>query len=65
MAKYGDHMHYSKLITIEPDKRSGQPCIRGLRMTAQDVLDLIEKIQERALTERDIQLQTEVEIIGN
>ena len=25
-------------ITIEPAKRSGQPCIRGLRITAWDVL---------------------------
>ncbi len=25
-------------LTIEPDMRSGQPCIRGLRMTVQDVL---------------------------
>ena len=31
-------MHYSELITIEADKRSGQPCIRGLRMTVRDVL---------------------------
>jgi len=27
-----------KRITIEPGKRSGQPCIRGLRITAWDVL---------------------------
>ena len=26
-------------ITIEPGKRSGQPCIRGLRITAWEVLD--------------------------
>ena len=32
-------MDYSHLITIEPDKRSGQPCIRSLRMTVQDVLE--------------------------
>jgi uncharacterized protein (DUF433 family) len=34
-------MDYSHLITIEPDKRSGQPCIRGLRMTVQDVLQYL------------------------
>jgi uncharacterized protein (DUF433 family) len=34
-------MDYSKLITIEPDKRSGQPCIRGLRLTVQDVLEYL------------------------
>jgi len=33
--------------------------------TAKDVLDLIEKIRERARAERGIELQTEVEIIGN
>jgi uncharacterized protein (DUF433 family) len=32
---------YRQLITIEPDKRSGQPCIRGLRMTVQDVLEYL------------------------
>ena len=28
-------------ITIEPGKRSGQPCIRGLRMTVDDVLSYL------------------------
>jgi uncharacterized protein (DUF433 family) len=26
-------------ITVEPGKRSGQPCIRGMRMTVKDVLE--------------------------
>jgi len=34
-------MNYKDLITIEPDKRSGQPGIRGLRMTVQDVLEYL------------------------
>lgn len=34
-------MDYKHLITIEPDKRSGQPCIRGLRMTVRDVLEYL------------------------
>lgn len=29
------------LITIEPGKRSGKPCIRGLRMTVYDVLSYL------------------------
>ena len=33
-------MDYSK-ITIEPGKRSGKPCIRGLRITVQDVLEYL------------------------
>jgi uncharacterized protein (DUF433 family) len=34
-------MRYDHIITIEPDKRSGQPCIRGLRITVQDVLEYL------------------------
>ena len=34
-------MDYSGLITIEPDQRGGQPCIRGLRMTVRDVLEYL------------------------
>lgn len=31
-------MNYREIITIEPGKRSGQPCVRGLRITVYDVL---------------------------
>ena len=34
-------MDYSKIITIEPGKRSGKPCIRGMRMTVTDVLEYL------------------------
>ena len=34
-------MDYKHLITIEPGKRSGQPCIRGMRMTVRDVLSYL------------------------
>ena len=34
-------MDYTRLITIEADKRSGQPCIRGLRITVRDVLEYL------------------------
>jgi uncharacterized protein (DUF433 family) len=34
-------MDYSKIITIEPGKRSGKPCIRGLRITVTDVLEYL------------------------
>lgn len=30
-----------KVITIEPGKRSGKPCIRGLRITVYDVLEYL------------------------
>lgn len=32
-------MNYQNRITIEPGKRGGRPCIRGLRITVHDVLD--------------------------
>lgn len=53
---------YRKNITIEPGKRSGKPCIRGMRITVADVLgylasgmtipQILEDFDE--LTEEDI-----------
>lgn len=34
-------MNYKDIITIEPGKRSGKPCIRGMRMTVYDVLEYL------------------------
>ena len=34
-------MDYRSLITIEPGKRGGTPCIRGLRITVYDVLNYV------------------------
>jgi uncharacterized protein (DUF433 family) len=34
-------MDYRKFITIEPGKRGGKPCVRGLRITVGDVLGWI------------------------
>jgi uncharacterized protein (DUF433 family) len=34
-------MDYSQIITLEDGKRSGKPCIRGLRITVGDVLDYL------------------------
>ncbi|PYS44808.1 MAG: hypothetical protein DMG13_33265 [Acidobacteria bacterium] len=31
----------SDVITIEPGKRGGKPCIRGLRITVYDVLEYL------------------------
>ena len=28
-------------ITIEPDKRGGKPCIRGMRITVYDILEYL------------------------
>ena len=47
-------------ITIEPGKRSGEPCIRGKRMRVTDVLELLgtgasfeEMLRDYAFLERD------------
>ncbi|XXT22044.1 DUF433 domain-containing protein [Sorangium sp. So ce429] len=34
-------MNYQQLITIEPGKHGGKPCIRGLRITVTDVLEYL------------------------
>ena len=38
---YTTHMAYTDRITIEPGKRSGKPCIRGMRITVLDVLEYL------------------------
>jgi uncharacterized protein (DUF433 family) len=34
-------MKYEDIITIEPGKRGGKPCIRGLRITVYEVLSML------------------------
>jgi uncharacterized protein (DUF433 family) len=34
-------MRYQDIITIEPGKRGGKPCIRGMRITVYDVLEYL------------------------
>ncbi len=56
-------MEYCDRITLEPGKRGGKPCIRGMRITVYDVLEwlasgmsaqeIIEDFPE--LTHEDIQ----------
>ena len=56
-------MSYRDVITVEPGKRGGKPCIRGLRIAVGDVLgwlavgmsvpEILDDYPD--LTERDIQ----------
>ena len=32
---------YREIITIEPGKRGGKPCVRGMRITVSDVLEYL------------------------
>lgn len=34
-------MGYKDIITIEPGKRGGKPCIRGMRISVYDVLEYL------------------------
>lgn len=36
-----DSMDYRKIITVEPGKRGGKPCIRGLRITVYEILEYL------------------------
>jgi len=38
---------YRQIITIEPGKRGGKPCIRGLRITVGDVLGWLAAVDRR------------------
>jgi len=38
---YTTGMHYRDILTIEPGKRAGKPCIRGMRITVYDVLSYL------------------------
>jgi uncharacterized protein (DUF433 family) len=34
-------MNYRDYITIDPNKRGGKPCVRGLRITVYEVLEYL------------------------
>lgn len=44
---------YSDIITVEPGKCGGRPCIRGMRITVYDVLEYLASgmTQEQILTD--------------
>jgi len=56
------YMDYSQIITIEPGKRSGKPCIRGLRITVGDVLGYLASGMTHAEVLRDFPYLTEEDI---
>jgi uncharacterized protein (DUF433 family) len=55
-------MDYSQIITMEPGKRSGKPCIRGLRITVGDVLGYLASGMTHAEVLRDFPYLTEKDI---
>jgi uncharacterized protein (DUF433 family) len=54
-------MSYQDIITIEPGKRSGKPCIRGMRITVYDILEyLVSGMTESEILEDFSELTSEV-----
>lgn len=39
--RYFAVMDYRDIITMEPGKRSGKPCVRGMRIAVSDVLEYL------------------------
>jgi uncharacterized protein (DUF433 family) len=37
----GETVNYQNFITIEPNKRGGKPCVRGLRIIVYEVLEYL------------------------
>jgi uncharacterized protein (DUF433 family) len=58
-------MHYSQIITMQPGKRSGNPCIRGLRITVADVLGYLASGMSHAEILRDFPYLTEQDILAS
>jgi uncharacterized protein (DUF433 family) len=51
-------MSYTKRISLEPGKRGGRPCIRGLRISVYDVLAMLsDGMTESEILEDFIELE--------
>jgi uncharacterized protein (DUF433 family) len=55
-------MSYTDIITIDPGKRGGKPCIRGLRVTVYDVLEYLASGMSHGDILRDFPYLTEQDI---
>ena len=55
-------MDYKDIITIEPGKRGGKPCIRGMRITVYDVLGYLASGMTRNEILDDFPYLTETDI---
>ena len=55
-------MDYTDIITIEPGKRGGKPCIRGMRITVYDVLEYLASGMTIAEILGDFPYLTEIDI---
>ncbi len=57
-------MSHEGIITIEPGKRGGQPCIRGMRITVYDVLSYLAAGMTEAEVLRDFPYLTHEDVLA-
>ncbi|MEL7223500.1 MAG: DUF433 domain-containing protein [Cyanobacteria bacterium J06576_12] len=57
-------MDYQNIITIEPGKRSGKACIRGMRITVYDVLSYLASGMTQAEVLADFPYLTQEDILA-
>ena len=57
-------MAYQDIITMEPGKRGGKPCIRGLRVTVYDVLEYLASGMTHAEILHELPYLTEEDILA-
>jgi uncharacterized protein (DUF433 family) len=57
-------MDYQNIITIEPGKRGGKPCIRRMRITVYDVLGWLASGMSHAKILDDFPELTEADILA-
>jgi len=55
-------MSYADVLTIDPGKRGGKPCIRGLRITVYDVLEYLASGMSHSEILREFPYLTEKDI---
>ncbi|OGQ33384.1 MAG: hypothetical protein A3F16_07360 [Deltaproteobacteria bacterium RIFCSPHIGHO2_12_FULL_43_9] len=55
---------YRKIITIEPGKRGGKPCVRGLRITVYDILEYLASGMTKEEILKDFPELTEEDIVA-
>lgn len=57
-------LKYREIITIEPGKRGGKPCIRGMRITVYDVLDYLASGMSQAEVLKEFPYVTEADVLA-
>lgn len=57
-------MNYQDIITIEPGKRGGKPCIRGMRITVYDILEYLASGMSHQEVLEDFPYLTEEDILA-